>query len=73
MIGAVSATRETRSSGVSIGVLVHQTIHLPPDEEINRSEIGRTWWPLYWYIPPNPTTGENIVQVFSDIKALPDL
>ena len=48
--------------------LVHQTFHLPPDKEIHRTEIGRTWWPLYWTIPPNPTIGENIVQVFSDIK-----
>ena len=48
--------------------LVHQTLHLSPDKEIHRSEIGRTWWPLYWATPPNPTIGENIVQVFSDIK-----
>ena len=48
--------------------LVHQTLHLPPDKEIQRSEIGRTWWPLYWTTPPNPVIGENIVQVFSDIK-----
>ena len=34
--------------------LVHQTLHLPPDKEIHRSEIGRTQWPLYWTTPPNP-------------------
>ena len=26
--------------------LVYQTFHLPPDKEIHRSEIGRTWWPF---------------------------
>ena len=48
--------------------LVQLTLHLPPDKEIHRSEIGRTWWPLYWTTPPHPTIGKNIVQVFSDIK-----
>ena len=60
IIAAASATRATSSSGVSILCLVHQTLHLPPDKEIHRSEIGRTWWPLYWTTPPNPTVGENI-------------
>ena len=48
--------------------LVTPNTSSPPDKEIHRSEIGRTWWPLYWTTPPNPTIRKNIVPVFSDIK-----
>ena len=60
IIAAASATWATSHSWVSYRCLVHRTLHLPPDKEIHRSEIGRTWWPLYWTTHPNQRLGKTL-------------
>ena len=61
MIAAASATWATSSSGVSIGVsYTKHFISPPPDKEIHRSEIGRTWWPLYRTALPIQWLGKTL-------------